>query len=460
MIDPRALTAFGERFDGELVLPGSAGYEAARVVWNGMVDRRPAVVARCAGVGDVRAAILFGREHDLPIAIRAGGHSLAGFSTCDDGIVIDLSRIHGVEVDPERRVARVLGGSLLRELDEAAQSHGLVCPVGVVGHTGVAGLTLGGGMGRLQRRLGFTIDSLLGVELVTADGEHLRVDGDERPELFWGIRGAGANFGVVTAFEFRLHELAPTIVNGLLVFREEHGAAVAERVRTFLADAPDEVMVSVGFGRADGEFLPGIAGRPYVAVGTTYSGSPGGAEDALRPLLGPLRGSAPLEDTVQPRNYLELQTMSDEAMAWGKRFYMKGAFLSELSDAFVSTALGAVEDAPGPGASITLWAHGGAIARIPEEATAFTGRGAAFWIGVEAEWDDAVRDDEHVGWARSANSSFRPFTAAGHYVNDMIEVGDDVVRGTYGDAKYERLIELKRTYDADNVFRLNQNVRP
>jgi FAD/FMN-containing dehydrogenase len=453
------MAAFGERFEGELILPGSAGYDAARIVWNGMIDRRPAVVARCKGVADVVEAIRFGREHEMPIAVRGGGHSVGGFSTCDDGIVLDLSRIHGVEVDAEGRVARVRGGSLLRELDEAAQARGLVCPVGVVGHTGVAGLALGGGMGRLQRRLGFTVDNILGVDLVTAEGERLHASQDEHPDLFWGVRGAGPNFGVVTGFELRLHEQAPEVTNGFVGFAPDLAPAVAEIVRGFLHDGSDEVAVAVGLGREE----PGAAagsGGPYVGVGVTHSGDPEEAEVALDPLLRPLRALGPIEDTVQPRPYLELQAMNDEVMAWGKRFYMKGAFLEALTDPFLTTALAAVEDVPSPGASITLWAHGGAISRVPEDAMAFTGRGAAFWLGVESEWDDAAADDEHVAWARRTMTSLEPFTGAGHYVNDMVETGEDVARRVYGPAKYDRLVELKRRYDPDNVFRLNQNVRP
>ena len=220
-VNRAALAAFSDGFMGEIVLPGSAGYDAARIVWNAMIDRRPAIVARCDGVDDVVRSIRFAREQDLAIAVRSGGHSVGGFSTCDDGIVIDLSLMRGARVDPERRIASVRGGSLLRELDEGAQEHGLACPVGVVGHTGVAGLTLGGGMGRLQRRWGFSIDNMAAVELVTADGKQLRVSEEEHPDLFWGIRGAGPNFGIVTGFEFRLHELGTTITQGMLAFPGE-----------------------------------------------------------------------------------------------------------------------------------------------------------------------------------------------------------------------------------------------
>ncbi len=453
-----ALTSFGGTFQGEVVLPGSADYDAARVVWNGMVDRRPAMVARCSGVDDVIGAIRFARDQDLVIAVRSGGHSVGGFSTCDGGIVIDLSRMRGVQVDRERRAARVNGGTLLSELDERAQAHGLVCPVGVIGHTGVAGLTLGGGMGRLQRHFGFSVDNMLAVDLVTAEGKELHVSEEENPDLFWGIRGAGPNFGIVTSFEFRLHELGQTITQGLMAFPGDRAHQVAERAREYLAGAPDELMLSFGFGVAteDPPFLPEIAGRPLVYMAATHSGRPDEAGAVLRPL----RDLRPSVDTIEPRRYVDVQTAGDEEMAWGKRFYMKGGFLAELSDAYVDAGLERLTDPPGAGCSITLWAQGGAISRVPDDAMAFTGRDAPFWLGVEAEWDDPAHDDAHIRWGRATMDALLPFTAAGHYVNDMVETGEDVVRGVYGDAKYERLVDLKRAYDPDNVFRLNQNIKP
>jgi FAD/FMN-containing dehydrogenase len=457
-LNAAALAPFSEVFQGEIVLPGSAGYDAARIVWNAMIDKRPAIVARCDGVEDVVSSIRFARDQDLPIAVRSGGHSVGGFSTCDDGIVIDLSLMRGVRVDPERRIASVRGGSLLRELDEAAQEHGLACPVGVVGHTGVAGLTLGGGMGRLQRRWGFSIDNMAAVELVTAEGKQLRVSDEEYPDLFWGIRGAGPNFGIVTGFEFRLHELGTTITQGMLAFPADRAHEVAERVREYAPSAPDEVMLSyvLGTGPTDPEFPPEIAGRPYVALVVTHSGDVDTADNAIRPL----RDLRPSVDMIQPRRYLDVQTSADEDMAWGKRFYMKGGFLSELSDAYVDAGLASVPDAPGDECDITLWLQGGAIANVPEDAMAFTGRGAPFWLGVECAWEDPSLDEAHREWGRATMDALAPFTAEGHYVNDMVESGEDVTRSIYGAAKYDRLVELKRAYDPDNVFRMNQNIRP
>ena len=448
-----ALASFSEAFEGEVVLPGSAGYDAARIVWNGMVDRRPAVVARAAGVEDVRRTVRFAREQELPIAVRCGGHSVAGFSTCDRGVVLDLSLMREVRVDPARRTARVAGGALLSQLDAAAQAHGLVCPVGVVGHTGVAGLTLGGGMGRLQRRFGFSIDNLRSVELVTAEDRVLTVSEDEEPDLFWGIRGAGANFGVVTSFEFDLHELGPVVTQGFVDYPAERGHEIAGRVREYLETAPDEVFVSFGVTTGTADDGEDQVGRPVPYVGAVYSGSPDAAEEVLRPL----RDHGPLVDTFRQVSYLDLQTSGDEEMAWGKRFYMRGGFLAELSDDFVDAALANVSTSHG---AITLWAQGGAISRVPEDAMAFTGREAPFWLGVEADWDDPAEDDAMIGWGRATMAALEPFTTAGHYVNDMVETGQDVVRSIYGDAKYERLVGLKRAFDPDNVFHLNQNIEP
>jgi FAD/FMN-containing dehydrogenase len=455
-VNTTALTSFGESFQGELVLPGSATYDAARVVWNGMIDRRPAVVARCASADDVVAAIRFAREQDLLTAVRCGGHSVGGFSTCDDGIVIDLSPMSSVQVNPATRTATVAGGSLLRDLDTAAQAHGLACPVGVVGHTGVGGLTLGGGMGRLQRHWGYSIDNMLALDMVMADGTRVRTSDEEHPDLFWGMRGAGPNFGVVTSFEFRLHELGETITQGMLLFPGERAHELAARMREWSPTAPDEVMASYGLGVGGPDEPPELQGRPIVYSAVTHSGALEKADEVVRPL----RELGPAVDTFEPRRYLDVQTSADDEMGWGKRFYMKGGFLAELSDAFVDAGLDAVEAAPSAGCSITLWLQGGAIGRVDPEAMAFTGREAPWWLGVEEEWDDPASDSVHIDWGRATMAVLQPYTAAGHYVNDMVESGEGVVRSIYGDAKYDRLVALKRRYDPDNVFRLNQNVRP
>lgn len=457
-LDVISLSALRERFKGQIILSGDVDYDRARVVWNALADRHPAIVARCKDTADVITALRFARERDLVIAVRGGGHSVAGFSTCDGGMVIDLSPMRRVSIDPARRTARVDGGAHLGQLDEAAQAFGLACPVGVVAHTGVAGLTLGGGMGRLQRKYGFTIDNLIAVDIVTADGQQLHISEEENQDLFWGMRGAGANFGIATSFEFRLHPVGPAITQGMVAHPIERARDIAALFRDFAASAPDEAMVSLSFAKvAPGDpFPPEMVGRPVVVVGATHTGSAAQAEADLRPLREPRA----LVDTFGSKSYVAVQKANDEAMAWGKRFYMKGAFLPRLPDELIDLALTSVTDAPSADCSVALWAQGGAISRLPESAMAFTGRQAAFWIGAEAFWENSAHDDAHMSWGRRTMNAFKPFTGLGHYVNDMVESGEDVVRAIYGDEKYDRLVGLKRRFDPANVFRLNQNIHP
>jgi FAD binding domain-containing protein len=381
-LDVVSLEKLRETFHGQLILPGDGEYERARVVWNAIADRHPAIVARCGSADDVIAAVRFARGHDLVIAVRGGGHSVAGFSTCDGGMVIDLSGMRAVSVDPARRTARVGGGALLEQLDRAAQEYGLACPVGVVGHTGVAGLTLGGGMGRLQRKHGFTIDNLLSVDLVTADGVLRHVSDKDDPELFWGLRGAGANFGVATAFEFRLHPIGPNITTAVVVFPIDQARDAAALYRELFRSAPEYMHLGMGFSAAaDGRgATPGQGGTATVGVGAAHFGPPHNAERDLGRLRGQIE---PITETVTATTYLALQTMSDEEMAWGKRFYMKSGFLDELSDAAVDRATEYVSNAPGD-CSISLWAQGGATRNFSEDAMAFTGRGAAFSLDAQA----------------------------------------------------------------------------
>jgi len=439
-------------FAGEIVRPDDAGYDAARAVWNSMIDRRPALIVRPTSTDDVLTALRFATERELVIAVRCGGHSIPGLSTCDDGIVIDLSRMRGVEVDSARSTARVRGGSLLAELDDAAQAHRLVCPVGVVSHTGVAGLTLGGGMGRLQRKLGLTIDNLLAVELVTADGRVVSASDDENPGLFWGIRGAGANFGIVTSFEFQLHAFEGLVTHGTVRHPIERAEELAECYRELVEDGPDELWASFGIA------VEADARAPTASVSVLHSGSP---DDAERDLARLRALADPLEDSVEPKPYLATQRLFDAPMEWGQRFSMKSSFLDSLPEKLVSDWAEDVSRVPdGAEAGFSAWACGRAIAAVPEEDTAFTGRNAAFWAAAEIVWNDAAIDDACRSWARTAADTAAPYASTGRYVNDVAEVGGDVVRMIYGDAKYERLVALKRRLDPDNVFRLNQNISP
>jgi FAD/FMN-containing dehydrogenase len=418
-------------------------------VWNGLADRRPALIVRPAHADDVISAVRHAREEDLVVAVRCGGHSIPGLSTCDDGIVIDLSLMRGVDVDPGASTARASGGSLLTELDERAQSYGLVCPVGVVSHTGVAGLTLGGGMGRLQRKHGLTIDNLLSVELVTADGRLVRASEDENPELFWGLRGAGANFGIATSFTFRLSPLDGVITHGTVFHPVEWARELAALFRETLETGPDELWASFGVGLAGGE--------PVATVSAHHCGP---LEQADKDLAALRAFGPPLDGSFDAKPYLEAQQINDEAMEWGHRFYMKSAFLHSLPDELVDLAVEHVSRVPeDTDGGYSTWAWGGAIASVPEDATAFTGRPASFWMAAEIQWDDPALDDSCREWTREAMAGVSPFANAGHYVNDVAEA-DERVASIYGDAKAERLVALKREWDPDNVFRLNQNIRP
>jgi hypothetical protein len=457
MLTTSDLGQLTRNFAGEVTRPGDSGYDAGRSVWNGMVDRHPALIVRPTSVADVVTAVTFAREHELLVAVRSGGHSIPGLSTCDDGIVIDLSRMRGAEANPAQRTARVNGGALLGELDEAAQKIGMVCPVGVVSHTGVAGLSLGGGMGRLQRKFGLTVDSLQSVELVTADGRQVRASAQENAELFWGVRGAGPNFGIATSFEFRLHPLEGTITHGAVIYPARRARELATRFREIVDSGPDDLWASFGLELATSS-EPEVEGKPVAFVSVHHIGPPEAAERDIAALraLGPA-----VIDTIRVKPYLTAQRMNDEAMSWGYRFYMKSAFIHSLPDELIDRCVEHMSQGPGGvHGGYTVWACGRAIGRVPEEATAFSGRQAAFWMGSEVLWKDQARDDECRAWGRDAMAEVKPYESAGRYVNDVAEVGDDVTRSVYGEAKYQRLVALKRAWDPENFFRLNQNIRP
>jgi len=443
----QSLSSFRDTFGGDIVLPDDPAYDQARAVWNGMADRRPALVVRPTGVDDVVSALRFAREDDLLIAVRCGGHSIPGLSTCDDGIVIDLSRMRGAEVDPERRTALLGGGSLLADLDAAAQEHGLVCPVGVVSHTGAAGLTLGGGMGRLQRRFGLTVDNLVSVDLVTADGRLVHASEDEHPDLFWGLRGAGPNFGIATALEYGLHPLDHAITYGTIVHPLDRARDLAGLWRDLAENGPDELFLSFGVTDQEEAYLTAL-----------HSGPPERAERDLAELRA---FGQPAGDSIKAMPYLETQHLNDEAQDWGHRFYMKSAFLPALTDEVVDLCVEHATRAPdGAESGFSVWAWGRRISDVPEDGTAFTGREAAAWLAAESMWDDAQLDEQCRAWGREALADLAPFASDGRYVNDVAEVGADVARTVYGDAKYDRLVALKREWDPENVFRLNQNVQP
>jgi FAD/FMN-containing dehydrogenase len=444
-------------FRGEIILPSDDGYEDARHVWCALVDRRPAVIVRPTDAGDVATAIRFARDKDLVIAVRSGGHSVDGYSTCDDGMVLDLSRMRGATVDAAARTARTNGGAYLADLDRAAQEHGLVCPVGTVGHTGVGGLTLGGGVGRLQRPFGLTVDNLTAVELVTADGRLVRASADEEPDLFWAMRGAGANFGVVTAFEFRLHPFGPNLTRGLRIYRPTDAAAVWQAFRGVLECAPREMSCSFVIGRAwpVDEYPPEIADGPIAVVAFSHTGSEAEARAAT---AGLDEAAAPVLESVGSQPYAEIQGMYDEAYAAGVRFACAGGFADDVHAATMNAVLEHVAKGVDD-AGVSFTAQGGAIADVAEDAMAFTGRHARLRVLAEEIWTDPARDGDAARWCLEARDTFAADTVPGHYVNEVpVDVSDPAA--IYGPAKAERLRSLKRAWDPDNVFRLNKNIAP
>jgi FAD/FMN-containing dehydrogenase len=445
-------------FAGEIITPDAAGYDDARRVWNAMFDRRPALVVRPSNVDDVVTAVRFGRERDLEIAIRGGGHSAVGHSTTDGGLVIDLARMIGVSVDPARRLARTGGGALLGQLDIAAQEHGLVCPVGVVGHTGVAGLTLGGGVGRLQRRFGLTIDSLRAVDLVTADGDLVRASADEEPELFWGLRGAGANFGVATSLELELHPFSGTLHRGVHVHPATDIQELWSIFREFAAAAPDTIaaIFTVALAGPAPDHPDQVAGRPIVVISYNHSGA---GEDVERDIAPLLKGPAPASVTATSEPYLTAQRSSDLDLAWGSRTVILGGYVADCSPAVLDAFVAHVEQVPGD-SSISVTAMGGAIDRVPDEATAFTGRTHPFDVSPDTAWSDPDLDEANGAWVRQAMAIVEPDRLPGRYINELSDAGPEVTRSSYGDAKLERLRALKRAWDPTNVFHLNHNVEP
>jgi len=454
----RALDQLRRSFAGDVIAPADRSYDDARRLWNALHDRRPAVIVRPRNALEVATAIRFGRDHDLEIAVRSGGHSLAGLAGRDGSLVVDLSGMRGVAVDPGQRRARANGGALLGELDVAAQAHGLVCPVGVVGHTGVAGLTLGGGVGRLQRQFGLTIDNLAAVELVTADGRLVRTSETEEPELFWGMRGAGWNFGIATAFEFRLHPFGPDLQRGVLIFPATEIQAVWRVFREYQAHAPDAVALIFGIDRAgpDGGYPDELVGRPIAYLAYNHSGAAG---DVERDTAGLHVGPKPAMATIGSRPYLDVQGAHDLAFDWGHRSFISGFNADDVRPEALDELVDLVGRAPGEG-TFSVTALGGAIGRVPEEATAYTGRAAVFDLSADTAWSDDTLDDANRDWVRRVMAVVEPDATIGRYANEISDVGPEQTRLIYGDAKLARLAALKRTWDPDNVFHVNHNVAP
>jgi FAD/FMN-containing dehydrogenase len=457
-----ALSAFRARFRGDVVTPSDEAYGDARRVWNGMIDRYPAVIARCTNAADVAAAIALAREHDAPLAVRGGGHSAPGFGVCDGGVVIDLSRMRVVDVDPLARRATAGGGATWADVDTATQPHGLAVTGGLVTHTGIGGLTLGGGIGHLMRRCGLTCDNFMAAELVTADGKTMRVSEDDAPDLLWGLRGGGGNFGVVTRFEYRLHQVGPKVLAGAVMYPLHEAREVLRFYSQWSANLPDAMTTVVALRSAPAApFLPPeIHGEPVVAIVACWSGPLEEGERVLEPLR---RFRPPLVDLIALKPYLEHQHMFDATAPHGRQNYKKNANLTGLSDAAIDILIEHARRRTSALSVTNVFQLGGAVSRVAEDATAYSDRGAVFNVDLNAQWIDAddPRAAEHMQWVRDFHAALQPFATGGAYVNFLMgDEGHDRVRAIYGDAKHDRLIELKRRYDPDNVFRLNQNIRP
>jgi FAD/FMN-containing dehydrogenase len=451
-------TALRTCFRGALLQPGEEGYEEARRVWNGAIDRHPALIARCAGADDVVEAVRFARERELPVTVRGGGHAVAGHAVCDGGLMIDLSLMKAVEVDPEARTARAAGGLLWRELDAATQQHGLATTGGIISHTGIGGLTLGGGFGHLMRRHGLTVDNLLAVELVTADGERLRVDAASEPELFWGLRGGGGNFGVATAFEYRLHPVGPLVLGGPMFWGLDDAPAVLRVLRELAPAAPDELGISISIMPAPPmPFLaPEQFGKPVIGLVLAWMGDFAAGERAIAPLREVGR---PLADVVRPVPYPALQSMLDGGAPHGRHYYWKAHRLPALSDATIDVFCERASAFTSPFAQINGWAVGGAVSRVDPGATAVGERETGFELSFAVGWPPSDPDGErHRAWSRAGWEALRG-ESAGIYANFISDEGSAGVEAAYG-ARLARLTAVKDRYDPDNVFRHNANIPP
>jgi FAD/FMN-containing dehydrogenase len=457
-IDNAALSELEHSFRGQLVRRTDPGYDESRRIWNGSISRFPALVARCAGVADVIAAVRFARDTGLPVAVRAGGHSFPGLSVCDGGIVIDLGPMKQIQCDPSAGTVRAGAGVLLGELDRVTQEFGLAVPLGSVTHTGLAGLTLGGGIGWLMRKLGLTIDQLLSVELVTVEGEVLRASEADHPELFWGVRGGGGNFGIVTEFEYRLHAVGPTVLSSLLLWPLEDGPDVLRRYRDWAASAPDDLTTAVIVRRAPPvDLIPGaVQGQPVVAVASCWSGPMDEGEHVVEPMR---RFGAPIVDATGARSFVEHQAVFDPGFPHGMWVYSKAADVDNLTDDVIDVILDRATGLASPRSAITCWQLGGAVARVGDLDTAFGSRSSGYLVDVLGATDSAVGFEREVRWARASWAAFARGDGAA-YVNWLMDEGEQRVRQAYGERRYRRLQALKRRYDPANVLRLNQNIRP
>lgn len=460
-----AARSLRQRIHGTVVVPGDGEYDDARAVWNGMIDRHPAAIVRVADVADVTTAIAFGRQHALTIAVRGGGHNVAGNGTVDDGLVIDLGALDTIELDERRGTVRVGGGATLGELDRATEPSGLVVAGGVVSATGVAGLTLGGGVGWLTRKYGLSIDNLVSADVVTANGELVHASETENPDLLWGLRGGGGNFGVVTSFEFQSHPLPAPLYAGAVIHTRDRWVDALRFFARWVVGLPDEMTAIVTFITPPDDMMPPeLHGQPVMIQGFAWAGDD---REAGERLVAPLAAfGPPALVAIEPIGWLDWQSAFDGVVPNGTRAYWKNCYFDRLDEGTIAAIVDIAEHRASPITGVDIHHMGGAFGRVPEDATAFTNRGAAFWLNMYAMWDDPADDDANRRWARDSWTAMRPHASEGMYVNFLGADGGsatdirEAARAAYGDTTLDRLTALKERYDPDNVFRLNHNIPP
>jgi len=449
---------FKTHFQGKVILPDDEEYNEVRQIWNAMIDRKPVMIARCTSAEDVVQAIQFGRKHNLLISIRGGGHNIAGNAVCDDGLMIDLALMKEVLVDLNTRRASVEPGCTLNDVDEAAQVHGLATPLGINSTTGVAGLTLGGGFGWLSRKYGMTIDNLLSVEVVTAEGRQLHASEAENADLFWGLRGGGGNFGVVTRFEFQLHPVGPDVLSGLIVFPFDQAKQVITQFARFTETMPDELNVWLVTRKAPPlPFLSAdVHGKEMVALALCYAGDPNEGERLIAPLHG---FGTVLGEHIGVQPYVAWQQAFDPLLAKGARNYWKSHNFSQLNDGVIDTIVEFAAKLPSPHCEIFIGTIGGQTASVAPEAMAYSNRDANYVMNVHGRWETAAEDERCIAWAREFFTTSQPFASSGAYINFLTHDETDRIAFAYG-ATWNRLVELKNKYDPTNLFRMNQNIKP
>lgn len=460
--DEKTVNTFRSELAGDLILPGESRYSKERLVWNGMIDKRPAMIANCVNDQDVVASVNFARTHNLVLAVRGGGHNVAGLGTCEGGLVINLSGMNEVEVDPDQRIASVSGGATWADVDKVTQVYGLAAPGGVVSDTGVGGLTLGGGYGHLRNKYGLSCDNLMAAEVVTADGKKIRASESTNPDLLWGLRGGGGNFGVVTRFEFNLYPLGPDVYMCLVFHPADQPENAVRFFRQFTQNAPDEVSALLFRGvipEGAEDYPPEIHSQPFVAFMAVYAGDPEEGEKILEPLR---KFDTPLVDFSGTTSYQNVQSFLDEDYpSHEMRYYWKSLNLHNLSDEAIAVFADHASRQPSVYSTSDLWHIGGGIKRYGSEHAAFNGRQADYLLNPEANWVNEADDEANIEWVRSFLDAMKPFSAGGLYLNfaGLQEEGEALMKSAYG-KHYERLAALKQEYDPDNLFQLNQNIDP